>query len=227
MSAPLSETFAVSAPHGGDVPTLPHGRPGGHRRRTIVAPAGMVAAVAAFLLASCDARIISDRGGGPCTICHGGMADDTGAPPFDTGFATESDAVGAHRAHVRAGVACESCHVVPENADSPDHADGDRAEVTFGGLAAAGIARPEYDPRTLRCSGVYCHGATLGAGGSQRSPRWTETLGPCGSCHDAPPLSHGVFVDPSDCSGCHGASVEADDVTFKAAHVDGSLDLDE
>ena len=40
--------------------------------------------------------------------------------------------VGAHRAHLDRGVACESCHVVPRTLSSPGHIDEARASVPFG-----------------------------------------------------------------------------------------------
>ena len=92
-------------------------------------------------------------------------------------------------------------------------------------LAVAGGASPQYNRQTYTCSGVYCHGATLGAGGSDPSPAWTGMLGSCGPCHAAPPASHALYVNPADCSRCHGASVESDDATFKAAHLNGTLDF--
>jgi predicted CxxxxCH...CXXCH cytochrome family protein len=226
MSAHQPETLAVPPAHRGDVPpTNLEGLRRGHVPRMRSAQLGLITIVATALVACGDVRRVAEgRLAGPCTTCHGGLADLTGAPPFDVESATDSDAVGAHRAHVVAGVACQSCHRVPQNVEDTEHIDGERAEVTFGGLAIVGTT-PEYSPQTLTCSNVYCHGATLGAGGSDPAPSWTETLPACGSCHDAPPPSHGVFVNPTNCSNCHPASVEMDDVTFKAAHLNGSLDV--
>lgn len=181
--------------------------------------------------AGCDSvrPIAQESAVGNCTACHGGLDNDTGAPPRDL-RGNEADPpggparIGAHTAHLQAGVLCESCHVVPAHRDDPGHWDATSgAEVTFGTAARANGASPQYVGGT--CSGVYCHGATLDAGGSNPTPSWGEQLTGCGICHGAPPPSHGAVTD---CSLCHGASVNDDDVSIRpgGGHLNGSLDLD-
>ena len=116
----------------------------------------------------------------------------------------------AHTAHVNAGVACESCHVVPARVGD-GHPDGRaRAQVTFSGLAVAGGATPTYDPATMTCSGVYCHGATLDVAGKVPAPSWDQELPACLICHDYPPPSHDGFPGNGfTCSQCHLKSIEA------------------
>ncbi len=192
---------------------------------------GTPALALVLAVAACDrARpIVQESPVGNCTSCHGGLEDDSGAPPRDllgrdADPAGEPARIGAHTTHLQAGVPCESCHVVPSRRDDPGHFDASPgAEVTFGPAAQLNGATPAYSGGT--CSGVYCHGATLNAGGSATSPRWGDRLSGCGTCHAYPPPSHGTA---SDCSLCHGASVNDDDASIKpgGAHLNGSIDLD-
>jgi predicted CxxxxCH...CXXCH cytochrome family protein len=197
--------------------------------------------LAALVLAGCDApRSIDDQaaGGGAtgCTACHGDAsraeADPLlqAAPPRDTTGATSTSApgVGAHQAHLHAGalraaVACGECHVVPSGSA---HAGGS-APPAFGPLATLGGAQPSYDPVTGGCAATYCHGSTLGAGGTNQVPRWTAGAGEaaCGTCHGAPPPSHAPTA--TDCSVCHPGTVRADGTIDVAGglHVDGRLEV--
>jgi predicted CxxxxCH...CXXCH cytochrome family protein len=146
-----------------------------------------------------------------CSSCHG--------PPQDLG--------GAHTAHlggrsVGRAVACTECHVVPAEIGSPGHLDAVAgAEITFGPLARAGRSTPAWDG--ARCSGSYCHGATL-RGGSNRTPAWgggaSEVA--CGSCHGVPLPNH--FGER--CADCHGAVVDRGGRIIRPdLHVNGTVDL--
>jgi predicted CxxxxCH...CXXCH cytochrome family protein len=146
---------------------------------------------------------------------------------------TAAIGVGAHRAHVEDGalaraVACSECHVVP--ATVAGHL-GDGPVVTFGELARNALpagASPSWDRGTARCSGVYCHGATLPAG-TNVAPVWTSVgtgEAACGACHGAPPPSHAPF-GTLGCNVCHGDTVlptGAIDVEG-GRHVNGVLDV--
>jgi predicted CxxxxCH...CXXCH cytochrome family protein len=174
-----------------------------------------------------------------CTSCHGdpGRTVNAPAPPRGTrgDTATTSLAVGAHQQHLqggrlRAGLACSDCHPVPT---STSHTDG-KVDLSFAGLARAGGAAPSWDRGSATCSGVYCHGATLNAGGAVTSPVWTRVDGSqitCGSCHGAPPpVSTGhpaVAADLTVCSGCHTETVKADGTIDLASgkHMNGTLDV--
>jgi predicted CxxxxCH...CXXCH cytochrome family protein len=200
-------------------------------RMNRVGPFAMVGVVAAALASGCgSSRTSAEASAGLCTSCHGGADNATGAPPV--GVTGNPAAIGAHTVHVQAGVACASCHVVPSDIGLPGHPDGGRAEVTFGGLAAAGLpvdrtrtGPPVYQPTTLTCSAVYCHGGTLDAGGSNDAPSWGQVLPFCGTCHAFPPPSHAGYADRLLCATCHGAAIEADNSTFKPPHLDGTLDF--
>ena len=166
-----------------------------------------------------------------CTACHG-SADRPGtdleraAPPtnIDGQTATTAPGVGAHQRHLdpqgrAAPVACEACHVVPDEVYAEGHVDSPPpAEVVLGGLAAAGDDSPSYDPDTGTCA-VYCHGAG--------QPAWLDVRAPdetCGTCHGLPPAA--PHPQREDCSACHGEVIAADG-TFAAPerHVDGNVDV--
>jgi predicted CxxxxCH...CXXCH cytochrome family protein len=172
-----------------------------------------------------------------CNACHGNPDGDPSkdpdvAPPLDTHgkFATTEVTVGAHQAHLAAtaiapAFACSECHVVPASQDSPGHIDDVVATVTFGTLATTGAAAPSWDRTTATCSGVYCHGATLG-GGTLKAPLWTKvdgTQGACGDCHGLPPPS--PHPQNQQCSACHAETAAPDgtiaDVT---KHVNGTVE---
>lgn len=161
--------------------------------------------------------------GGPtsCQTCHpldaaqAPRGTQGGARPYGAGALD-----GAHRRHAAAGLACAECHRVPLAWSDDGHvrragasgvtSDPPPAEIDFGAAARRGDASPSYDDG--RCSGVYCHGATLRDGGAAvTAPTWRGGPGQaaCGSCHGAPPASHA----DDRCEGCHPAAA--------ARHLDG------
>jgi predicted CxxxxCH...CXXCH cytochrome family protein len=168
-----------------------------------------------------------------CTRCHGGGADSSGAPPRDLLARTETAlaSVGAHATHVRAlsgNAACKHCHPDPR-AGSTAHLDG-RVDVVFGAFAAGGGAfASRFDPDTLSCSAVYCHGAFVG-GNAGNAPVWTsvgEGQAGCGTCHALPPTAThaGVLADPTACIGCHASTVDAGgNVLAGGDHANGRVD---
>jgi predicted CxxxxCH...CXXCH cytochrome family protein len=171
-----------------------------------------------------------------CTRCHGGFAAEgipaavavSGAPPFDLDRNTERSApgVGAHTQHLANGVACAACHPVPGGSPGAAHLNG-VTDVALGGAAAADGATPAWDPATLTCASVYCHGTTLDAGGARTAPPvWTEPLGTprCTQCHGFPPPA--PHPAAALCASCHTATVTSDG-TFRDAtrHANGELDV--
>ena len=161
-----------------------------------------------------------------CETCH--PLDPAGAPrgaqggqrPYGAGALSN-----AHRGHARAGLGCDDCHTVPQRWDDLGHvrrddqrgaagADPSPAELTFGPRARAAGAAPQYAEG--KCSGVYCHGATLATGGGRLTqPAWTGAdQAACGTCHGAPPASHA----DDRCVACHSTATAT-----LAPHVDGVL----
>ncbi len=168
-----------------------------------------------------------------CDACHGSAASP--APPVDTygGSDPSLTTVGAHQAHLKAlsglsaPVTCVTCHVVPSTGDAPGHVDPAPAEVALVGLAAANGAAPAWNAGTATCSSTYCHGATLNAGGTATTPRWTKVDGSqdaCGACHGNPPPA--PHVSQANCGLCHAATATGGAVTHPEKHIDGTLDVE-
>lgn len=166
-----------------------------------------------------------------CDTCHGTGPLGAPGPALDGSTDPADPGVGFHAVHLAGGgigaaVACTDCHVVPADPGDPGHVDDDApAEVTFGGRAVLDGATPSYDG--ARCSGTYCHGATL-AGGSNTAPHWVgaapNEVG-CGSCHSFPPTGH-VPVPDANCSICHGAVIGPGNVFIDPSrHVNGVVDF--
>ena len=202
----------------------------------------LAACILAGAVAACgEARPALERGGAAaaadCTACHGGLGDDTGAPPRDLNgrTATTEVTVGAHATHVKAGPLaaafdCDACHVKPASIGAPGHLDPSQ-KIVWGTLASAGGASPSWDRASATCSNVYCHGATL-VGGTIVTPRWTAVDGSqaaCGTCHGLPPSNHPVLAAGSTaatCSACHPETVKPDGSIDASAgrHVNGAVD---
>ena len=171
-------------------------------------------------------------GGLTCTSCHGSGLDP--APPSDTSgnTATTARGVGAHQSHLgsstwRATIQCADCHLVPGAVGDPGHIDTSLpAELTFGLRATSDGATPSFDGATTTCSGVYCHGETLIAGGTHTTPNWTRVgMGEaaCGNCHSLPPAA--PHPANSNCSMCHPTIAADRSFPDPERHVDGIVDL--
>lgn len=170
-----------------------------------------------------------------CTSCHGDPSREPAniAPAPPSGARGETDtstlAVGAHLSHltdgpVRAALACNECHVVPT---ATDHSNG-TVDIVFGKLARTGGATPQWDVGTATCSGTYCHGATLRAGGSSQKPLWTTVDGTqarCGTCHGVPPPGHSPSLKLTQCYWCHYATMNPDGTINipGGKHIDGTV----
>ena len=162
-----------------------------------------------------------------CNTCHGSTTSN--APPKDTLGNTANNArgVGAHQQHLAATnrfrpVACADCHRVPGAVTAVGHLDTPLpAELTFSLRSG-----PTTQWNGSRCSNNYCHGATLGAGGSATAPIWTTVNGTqaqCTSCHgNPPPLPH---PQVADCSQCHPNMSSPTVFSDPMRHVDGNLDV--
>lgn len=140
-----------------------------------------------------------------CARCHGDAFDGGTAqvscltchaegPTACVTCHRDGPTTAAHPVHATSSVACGECHRVPERWDDPGHLTGDSG-VTFGAKAGASATWTGE-----RCDNVYCHGDTLGAGGSATRPRWDAVpSGGCNSCHASPPPDHAR----TDCATCH------------------------
>jgi predicted CxxxxCH...CXXCH cytochrome family protein len=170
-----------------------------------------------------------------CNVCHGN--NDNAAPPgdIDGNQDTAVASVGAHQAHLRAGVlsdgfACATCHVVPSRMSAPGHLDSDgAAEISWSGMAVANGAVPRYESSTATCSVTYCHDG--GRFGTPTPVAWNaaeEDAAACGTCHGLhlevdtghPPMPPGIT-----CMVCHSTVVDADlRIVDTALHINGQAD---
>jgi predicted CxxxxCH...CXXCH cytochrome family protein len=214
-----------------------------HSRRPL-----LLAVVALGAAAACDASRPELATSAPlpletCTRCHGDSANGNAAPPRSLmgKTATTELGVGAHQSHlhdsaIRQALSCSDCHVVPGRVDEPGHIGAGPAKLTFGELAQKRNAQPTFTSSTATCSSVYCHGATLGAGGTNHEPQWTKvdgTQAACGTCHDLPPNNgrHPKLAsapgDTTACSACHVETVKPDGTIDVAGgkHIDGRIEV--
>lgn len=177
------------------------------------------------------------HGTGPeiCVYCHGGLDNQTGAPPYglDGESLAMEPAVGSHTTHVEGsyisdGVECDDCHLVPESIASPGHYDsGFVAELTWSTLSGD---QSVWNRDSLSCALSYCHGNFAG-GYADNTPIWTAPgQAACGSCHDvgSDPESLGgeheehVSEEGMACSQCHSTTVDAvNNIIGRAIHVNG------
>jgi predicted CxxxxCH...CXXCH cytochrome family protein len=171
---------------------------------------------------------------GSCVKCHGGLDNQTGAPPYDLrrNTATTETKVGAHTAHVQQGAGsvapafgCEVCHPKPDRPDAPLHGNG-TVDLLWNALATGGgKTAPRFDEGSGTCSNVYCHGDFKG-GNASNAPVWTQVgtnQAACGSCHGLPPPRSSGHPQRTDCGQCHGGYTDAS--VNMATHVNGRVDV--
>jgi predicted CxxxxCH...CXXCH cytochrome family protein len=157
-----------------------------------------------------------------CSSCHGSATN--AAPPAGTRgeTATTTRAVGAHQAHLvgptlrSTAIGCSECHTVPT---AQDHANG-TVGMTWGTLSRTGGFAPTWTGTT--CTN-YCHGTSLGAGGTVTTPSWTGGASQvaCGTCHGVPPP--GPHTTSTACGGCHTGYTST--AVNLANHLNGVLDV--
>jgi predicted CxxxxCH...CXXCH cytochrome family protein len=184
------------------------------------------------------------KGGGAkvsCTACHEG--GPTACTTCHAQPPTTGPYAGAHLAHAAGAgldkpLGCSACHKVPAVWNEAGHLlDGNgnpktRATVSFGQVAALPTLKrvnpPTYNPATLTCSSVYCHGGAFDdAKATHKAPVWTEGAAgaACGSCHGSPPANHGD--NAQDCAECHAQVVGPGKALLRPAslHVDGQVQV--
>lgn len=154
-------------------------------------PAGTCANCHSPLLHA-NGRVDLGDGSGKCGACHG----------------TGDDPRPKTAAHAKHAFDCSTCH-----ATDSKHPNGELS-VRLLGLAAKGGRSPVYDPASKSCGSTYCH--DLG-GGTNRTPKWSETISGCNSCHSSPPPPPHTASAACGTAGCHL------DVVGK--HVNGAIDL--
>jgi predicted CxxxxCH...CXXCH cytochrome family protein len=115
-----------------------------------------------------------------------------------------------------APVACTECHAVPT---AQTHANG-TVEMSWGTLSRTGSFSPTWNGTT--CTN-YCHGSSLGAGGTVTAPSWTggASQDACGTCHGVPPPA--PHSTSTACGSCHTGYTSTS--VNLALHIDGTLDV--
>ena len=188
-----------------------------------------------------------------CNTCHGDFNDPNRiAPPRDISGNTSptSRGVGAHTNHLYTNslsvVSCAYCHTVPASVSDPGHIGQSPATVILSGLAITNIASDaKYDPSTLKCSNVYCHGnfefkksnavavdqfiyTSDKITGNNVTVTWNNpdtTQAACGTCHGLPPTGH-IDVPLSSCYYCHAGIVDQSGrIVDQSKHIDGKITI--
>ncbi len=186
--------------------------------------------------AKCD--VCHKPGAVLCTMCHGGIDNQSGAPPTSlTGETLPSHiSVGAHSSHIDGnvlsdGVECNDCHEVPVAVLEAGHIDADSiAELSFNGISGF---QSDWDRVSESCSDTYCHG-NFNGGNSSNSPSWTGlNQAECGSCHndgsqpDELKWKHKYHITDLnfECVDCHANVVDLDNnIIGFDLHINGVAD---
>lgn len=166
-----------------------------------------------------------------CTFCHGGGANNTGAPPEDIDNQSNPNMISfpGHTAHVtetnHGAYDCTECHDKPTEALDPGHLFDD---------PTAGVAELNFGPGAISdngtynagsCGNLWCHGDGAGDNGTAN-----VTDGPrsCESCHRTSGLNghHSDHLDEGiDCEECH-PDVDRNGVSVPEQHVNGQVEVD-
>lgn len=173
-----------------------------------------------------------------CTFCHGGVENDSGAPPknLDGSLSSAGSAFPAHDAHVRTSLTtqldCVECHVKAVDVLSVGHVFDDTPGVAEVDLAGGRSPRGTYD-RATGCASLYCHGDGQSDNGSLAS---TDPPMSCESCHagasspavdlDAMSGLHGLHVsNGAGCQDCHQATTaDGQMIATPSLHINGQRD---
>lgn len=171
-----------------------------------------------------------------CVYCHGGVEDQTGAPPEDIDDSTGAISFPPHHRHVtdntHLAFGCEACHARPESVTTPGHlwdATPAQAEVDL----SAGLS-PQGSWDGAACSDLYCHGS-----GRRSDGRVSASDGPlgCDDCHAGPTSGRdawdtmsGEHEDHLDegllCDDCHQDTTRDNrSIHEPSVHVNGVADF--
>jgi hypothetical protein len=158
-----------------------------------------------------------------CTFCHGGVENETGAPPRNLDGTDQVGPFPVHTIHVTGSdlaVAydCTQCHVKAIDVLSPGHVFDDtprEAENDFG----AGLSpQTRFSLPDRTCTNNFCHGTGRGDDGAIAA-----LDGPlaCDGCHPAQASSPAAW---SAMSGLHALHLTSPDVTCNDCHGDTTAD---
>ncbi len=176
-----------------------------------------------------------------CTFCHGGVDNNTGAPPRGLDGTNHVGVFPAHTAHVTGGAManaydCTQCHVKAKDVLTPGHIFGNPVGGALNDFGAGLSPQATFDKTTGTCSSVYCHGSGRADDGMIAA---TAPPVACGGCHPAASSGpsamasmsgpHSLHMgDPTGitCADCH-ANTTTDGVTIsnKDMHINGTRDV--
>ena len=180
-----------------------------------------------------------------CTFCHGGVNDNTGAPPRNLDGSTTGGSMPAHTPHVTGGAIasaydCTQCHVKANDVLTPGHIFADAATLNPVGGAmndfGAGLSpQGAFDRPSQTCSNLYCHGNGQGDNGTVTATAGAMT---CTSCHAGQTSTatewsnmsgpHAVHMtDPTGitCADCHNSTTTDNSTVQLALHLNGKIDV--
>ena len=175
-----------------------------------------------------------------CTYCHGGVDNQTGAPPEDINNSAISIAFPPHTEHVTGGIdgdhpayGCTQCHSPRFDVLTPGHIFDD-VTAGYGELNYAQGLSVFATYLDGNCSNVYCHG-------NGQADNGTVTVGDtmyCYSCHpdgltsgvaewqtmSARHLTH--MEEDTQCYECHTQTTDAaQNILNGTYHVDGIVQV--
>lgn len=176
-----------------------------------------------------------------CTFCHGGVDNNTGAPPRNLDGTNHVGAFPSHTAHVTGSAFanaydCTECHVKAKDVLSAGHIFGNPPGGALNDFGAGVSPQATFDRTTGTCANVYCHGNGRGDNGTMAA---NAPPVQCSGCHavaasaanalagmSGPHASH--MADPSGitCADCHGATTtDGATIANKDLHINGKADI--
>jgi len=175
-----------------------------------------------------------------CTFCHGGVDNETGAPPRNLEGTDRIGPFPAHGVHVTGSPIanaydCTQCHTKANDVLSPGHIFDDTpgaAENDYGnGLSP----QTTFARDTATCSNAYCHGS-----GRADDGMVVASAGPmpCSGCHptqesgaagwgnmSGPHALHIALANVT-CANCHqGTTTDGASIASKELHINGLRDV--
>ena len=175
-----------------------------------------------------------------CVFCHGGVDNQTGAPPRNLDGTDQVGPFPDHTIHVTGGAMaaaydCTQCHVKAKDVLSQGHIFDNPKGGALNDFGAGLSPQGTFDKTTGTCSNLYCHGTGQGDNGTV--VRGTSLA--CGGCHatmttgaaswagmSGPHALHLGGASPITCAECH-ADTTTDSMTIAstALHINGIRDV--
>jgi predicted CxxxxCH...CXXCH cytochrome family protein len=175
-----------------------------------------------------------------CTFCHGGVENQTGAPPRNLeGF----DLVGpfpAHTSHVTGSAIanafdCTQCHTKANDVLSPGHVFDDTPRVAENDYGDGFAPQTTFSRDQGTCTNNYCHGSGRADDGAVQLSAGptpctgchpTQASGPTGWGNMSGPHSLHIALAGVTCADCHSATTtDGTTIASKDLHINGARDV--